>query len=218
MMCWDDMRNANIFLDFDGTLVDSNELKYHAYHRFLAVLDADLALDPQILEYFSMKAGSQVNRFQAVNDLLDFVKEKKFFFSRNGAELSAEFSFYLNSVVKQANIVPGSQKFLEKCNRLGVRIHVVSATPDSEIKEVVNHHFPSVNFTSISGGPATKAARLKLINSLEQPSRSLMIGDSDDDLLAASDVQIPFIGICFDGHERFSVRPEHTVTDFKELM
>jgi phosphoglycolate phosphatase len=76
-------------------------------------------------------------------------------------------------------------------------MHVVSGTPDGELRGVIQERGLAQFFRSVQGAPATKCDAFHRIAIDEGCARNdmLVVGDSMTEYLAAQDAGIPFLGI-----------------------
>jgi phosphoglycolate phosphatase-like HAD superfamily hydrolase len=202
------------FFDFDGVIVDSLGIKTDAFGDLFKEYGEDVV--HQVRDYHERNGG--ISRYE---------KFKYYYSALLHKDLTAEmidvldqqFSQLVVQKVVQAPCVEGVIEFLSLLNAKGKDCFIVSATPHSEIQNIIQlrkwEHF----FRDIVGSPRTKTENLK--NLLEkynfQPHNALYFGDARSDYLAASENGVAFIGVGKKNQELNSIKGIHIIADFKEL-
>lgn len=186
------MRNAlhAIVLDFDGVVLESNDLKTnafaHVFSRFPDHVDAMMAY------HHAHVSASRFNKFEhLVRDRLGRRDDEPLV-----AELAAAFSQFMRERLKTCPPVPGALAFLAEFSGR-VPLFVVSATPEPELLAVLEERNLAKYFTGVFGCPPwTKPAAVKasLARAGAAPGEAVMVGDSAGDWGAAQEAGIEFIG------------------------
>jgi len=180
-----------LILDFDGVIVQSVELKVQA---FLTIYEKeDRAKLEQLLEYQRRHGG--------VTRRLKFRHFEKHLFGRAGdaatvERLSAAYTRLVHDAVLACPFVPGAPEFLDLAYTRA-DLHVVSGTPQEELVDIVRRRELWRYFKSVQGAPASKPecfARILQTHGYT-PERTLAVGDSTTEYLAARDLRIPFLGV-----------------------
>jgi phosphoglycolate phosphatase-like HAD superfamily hydrolase len=178
-----------IVFDFDGTLLESAEIKTDAF--------AELFRDhPQhqreILEYHLAHAGiSRYLKFRAIyRDIL-----KRPLVQEEEERLGLTFQRLIAEQIAVCPYVPGARAFLQTVAGQ-YKCFIASGTPDAELQPLVAQRGLEEFFDEVHGAPAAKAEILKSIlrRHALAPSEVLSIGDALSDLEAARAEQIPFAG------------------------
>lgn len=191
----DDVLSCIIAVDFDGTLLDSNDLKYQA------VLKAQM--------------GAGLPKFDAELYAEQFIKQSGI--SRE-TKLIGEYGPSLgNAIVERYNALlqisfertslPAlSQKFLEICSNIQISPVIVSGSKRSEIVDIVRRsQLPFMPI--IYGDQDDKSSTL-----LELDAKCL-VGDSVVDLLAAQQIGIPFVFVSVFSWDKVNVRMKMSEID-----
>ncbi len=186
-----------IIFDFDGVIVDSVGLKTEAFASVYHGEAPDLVA--AAVEYQDVQGG--VGRREK------FAYLERTLFGRSGDaqsvdRLCARFAAAIDEGMQRVGFVPGAKAFLEAC--LGrVRMHLVSGTPEEELRRIVAERDLAHFFEQVIGSPTRKADAFRAI--LEDtgiaPERSLAIGDSLTEFEAATDTRIPFLAIVARGRQ-----------------
>ena len=97
--------------------------------------------------------------------------------------------------VVRSSEIEGVSCFIDACCNKSRSCDINSAAPQEEIRDIVNKRGIGKYFRYISGSPSTKTENLN--RSLNGKDRSSMIffGDSKEDISAADEMNIDFVGI-----------------------
>ena len=188
--------------DFDGTLVDSNNIKLNAFFQVTRnlpnskviieeILSRDVGDRNTIFQFFSRSMHSEHGISVNINDLID------------------NYTLLCENEVAQAKSMKDSEESLKKLVSMGIKIFISSATPEKTLNIIVNKRGNSHLFNGIYGSPNSKEMHIHTIMGLFQchPSEIIYIGDSEADRLAALRTNCYFFGV---GHDlsRFSIEPQ----------
>ena len=202
-----------LLLDFDGVVLASVSIKVQAYLTIYEKEDpAKLA---QVLAYQRLHGG--------VTRRLMFRHFETQLFGRAGdveavERLSAAYTRLVHDAVLTCPFVPGARRFLEIAYGRA-DLHVVSATPQEELVDIVRRRGLSVYFKGVHGAPATKPevfGRI-LADNRYVPDRTLAVGDSTTEYFAAAALGIPFLGVVPPGTSNPFVRHVPTVPSLETL-
>ena len=179
-----------IALDFDGTLVESNNIKDRAFEIiFCKWPEHTETMMRWHQTHDSIERGEKFRYFvQEVlalpgqNDLIE--------------KLSTRFGELTRSAIIECPFVKGAEDFL-KYIRYRYTIYLVSATPQSDLDQIIEAKGLSDYFKKVYGAPIKKNEILKKIMLTEKVSVNeiLYIGDSPEDQQCAKDLGIRFIGM-----------------------
>jgi phosphoglycolate phosphatase-like HAD superfamily hydrolase len=176
-------------LDFDGTLVESNNIKDCAFETIFSewpehtesMMQWHLANDAierrEKFRYFV----EEVLALSEQNDLIE--------------KLTARFGQLTKSAIVECPFVKGVEDFLEYIwNRFPV--YLVSATPQIDLVQIIEERKLCKYFKEIYGAPIRKIETLKKIMLSEKASADeiLFIGDSPEDQQSGELLGIEFIG------------------------
>jgi len=169
-----------IFIDFDGVIKDSVELKATAFQTLFS--ESSLKIS-DLIENHHLENGG-MSRFEKI----------PLYLSWSGINPSDEniiqYCIQFSNIVKKAVInspwVPGIINFLESMSKTK-RIFLLTATPKEEIdaiiKELRIEHF----FIKVYGSPTSKIESMRFVlkKFSINPNEAIMIGDSYKDYEAA---------------------------------
>lgn len=180
-----------LLLDFDGVIVDSVEIKVRAYS------DVYAGEDPQLLR--------QIDEYQILHGGVTrrdkFAHFERTLFGRPADDatldrLAAAYREHVYEAVLACRFIDGAEAFLEHAHG-HVDMHLISGTPRDELVDIVTQRGLAHYFDSVHGAPAKKPAAFAQIVASRgyDPARTVAVGDSITEYLAARDLGIPFLGI-----------------------
>ena len=186
-----------VILDFDGVVIESNDLKTQAFGRVFSRFPD---------HYEAMMAFHHANVF-----VTRFVKFHHLVVERLGRpegdplldELARDFSRETQARLSEAPLVPGAQAFLERVSA-AVPVYLASVTPQQELESLLAARGLSRYFTGIYGCPPWNkpAAIADILAAVGGADDVIFVGDSAGDQRAAAATGVEFIardsGLPFD--------------------
>ena len=179
------------FFDFDGVLADSVEVKTRAFARLFESHGPKVV--SRVIAHHRRYGGmTRMEKFcHYYSEYLDRILGDE-----EMADLCRRFSELVVDEVVAAPEISGAEKFLQRwCKRLAC--FVISATPEGEIREIVQRRGMAGYFKEVLGAPADKEQNLRLL--LDKyglsPSKCCFFGDAETDYLAARSCGIDFYGV-----------------------
>ncbi len=181
-----------LIFDFDGVLADSVEIKTQAFYEMYLCYGKGVA--SRVADHHRKNGGmSRADKF------IHYHQE---YLGLNLSEqeidqMSGKFSNLVNRKVIGSGEISGSIDFLERnCNQDYICC-VNSATPQDDIRMIVQEKGWAKYFSEVLGSPLTKESNLaELIGTFDVNKWDcLFFGDSNTDLEAASNSSIEFIGV-----------------------
>lgn len=185
-----EMQLKNIFFDFDGVLLDTVEAKGRAIAKHFEPYGADVY--QKVYQYHLNHGG--------MNRKLKIQECYKSFLGKNITDL--ELHKVLAAVGSEMRVelykckpVKGVLEFMKLQKESSCRAWVVSAAPEEELLPLAQHFGFSEYVEGIYGYPNKKS---EVIATLIQryslsPGECLMIGDAQEDYLAAESNNIKFL-------------------------
>lgn len=154
----------SISFDFDGTLVDTNELKAAVFNHMLTKYNVEILPSQNLVS---------ISRVELVRVLRGSNS------GRTSEQFSAELDSLVAAIYTQSKVIPEASDFVWKMLQLGAfKIGIVSANPENELRKYVRQCFPEVNFDFILGKPSSK---LEHIEAFRPKGEVWHIGDGPDD-------------------------------------
>ena len=182
-----------IVFDFDGTLIDSNRLKYDAYFE---LFPKDKLHSQVIKKVLTIKY--EESRFSILAEILRRLETKEVPASSDQAlnDLANRYNNLVVSGAKTCPEMPGAAKSIKQLSTR-YRLYVSSTTPDTPLKEIIDHRGWTGYFVDIFGYPHKKANTLQLIKKQEgiDSSELLVVGDGESDRKSAEENRCRFIHV-----------------------
>lgn len=201
-----------IFLDFDGVVVESSNIKSDAFYEVYKSYGEEIAT----------KARDYHIKYQGISRFAKFKEIHKIYLgkectSEEEHRLSELFSSIVLDKVLICPLVEGVIDFIE--SNKNIPFFLLSATPHTELLHIVSQRQLDSYFLEIYGAPTTKIQAGEQVIKKHGFSRENIIffGDSMSDYEASFYLTTKFVGRCVDIHEPF---PPHVVFihTFNDLM
>jgi phosphoglycolate phosphatase-like HAD superfamily hydrolase len=181
-------RTAALVFDFDGTLVDSSDIKQRAY--FAGISETVSAAESDIQDAY--RAHGTLNRVpQLSNAFRDLAGRDP-----NEQELESMVSKYSSFVRAHRNEIRPFDGILEFLARYRPKYHLVVASnaPQGELSTACDAMGLSGFLDRVFGYPASKAHAIEVVRKdwALPRSRILYIGDRREDGIVAEHVGVPF--------------------------
>ena len=178
-----------IIFDFDGVIAESVQVKTDAFAALYASYGADIV--SKVVEHHEANGG--MSRFEKIRlyheSFLNRTVTKE-----EITNLASQFSELVVEKVIDAPYVPGALEYIQQSYKQ-YKLFISTGTPMEEIRQILECREIANYFTDIFGSPERKPFHLKHILSKYdlKPDELIFFGDSNSDLNASKDVQIPFI-------------------------
>lgn len=179
-----------IVFDFDGTLVDSNQIKYEAYFE----------LFPQNEEYRTfihavLDTNFEESRFVILEKILKSTRHL-----HSGAnvlsitEMAHKYNSIVMDAVKKCPEMPGAEDIVRKLSK-HMPVYLSSTTPEMALREIVIHRGWGTYFKAIYGYPNKKNDTLKkiIIDENVIPGEVMVVGDGESDKTSACEGGCQFV-------------------------
>jgi phosphoglycolate phosphatase len=186
-----------VVFDFDGVLVESNDIKTeafaHVFARFPSHFDAMMDF------HHTHVSATRFAKFDHLLELLGRKGDRDLY-----ADLSSEFSAFTTKRVASAPLVPGAIDLLE-WTRARAKTYLASVTPESELLRILAALELTQFFVKIYGCPPW--SKVRAIHDVREsisalPSDIVLVGDSAGDQQAARESGVVFVprnsGLPFD--------------------
>jgi HAD superfamily hydrolase (TIGR01549 family) len=180
-----------IFFDFDGVLVESAKIKTDAFRTLFQEYERKTV--DKIIRYHQQHAG--ISRVIKIEHIFNTILEQPL--SKDKLEkLVAEYSRLVVERVISAPWIPGAHEFLLQLSP-NVSLFIISGTPEPELQFITQQRNITHIFKEILGSPTKKPVHINnlLRNYHLHAENCVFIGDALNDLRAANETKIPFIGI-----------------------
>ena len=200
-----------IVFDFDGVVLESNEVKTRAF----ATLFADHPTRQQIVEHHLANLG--VSRYDKFRYIYSEILERELT-EEAMVELDHRFSALVRQEILACPFVPGAPEALETLARR-LPLFIASATPESELREIVKARGLTVLFRGVLGSPRPKEDLLReVLQTLDVEADAVVfVGDTMNDLGCAQRVGMSFVGRVVDAERNPFPNTIRVVADLREL-
>jgi phosphoglycolate phosphatase-like HAD superfamily hydrolase len=184
------MTVSAILFDFDGTLVESLDVKIIAFASLYRSYGADV--ERAAVQHYREHSG--VSRLKRIRHCHEQILGE----APSDAEieeLGDLFGAMVEDKVVAAQWVPGAREFLEA--QLGVRpLFIASATPQEELERIIEKRGMTHYFDAIFGSPPDKTEIIYEIVATRrlEPRDTIMVGDGWADYEAAITNGVRFVG------------------------
>lgn len=184
-----------IILDFDGVILESVDVKTRAF-RELFSFSPDHVND--IVDFHIQNGG--MSRFDKIRYIYKNIFKKPLADEQYDF-LCSSFSELVFDGVLKSPFVNGAEDFLKDWSKKTL-LFVVSATPESEIMNIIERKGLRNYFKDIYGSPRLKQECIEeiLMNMNYNPKCAIFVGDALNDYRASNDVGVRFIGRVKTGH------------------
>jgi phosphoglycolate phosphatase-like HAD superfamily hydrolase len=186
-----------LILDFDGVILESNDVKTEAFERVFSQF-------PEHTEAMMAfhRDNVSITRFKKFDHLLKLMDRPDDQELR--AHLAATFSRLVFERMRGVPLVPGAASFLQTVTQ-SLPVYLASVTPAEELAEILQHRELDRWFRGVYGCPPwIKSKAILDVLDREQviPEEAMLIGDSAGDQRAALDTGVRFLardsGLSFD--------------------
>lgn len=179
-----------VFFDFDGVIVESNEVKIEAFRRIYEPY-GDEVVEKVLAEHVRQEGVSRVVKLERFHrDYLGIELD-----AAGLAELADRYCALVEEAVVAVAEVPGARAALaawrDRCP-----LYVVSGTPEDELRRIARRRGLDGYFRAVFGSPRRKTDIISavLAETGVAPDRTLFVGDSRTDYDAAKAVGARFLG------------------------
>lgn len=198
---------ANIFIDCDGVILDSNHIKEANISQVLAKYLSSETLS-MCLEYFNANPGIpreiKLSKYIESKHLLNKILD--------------EYNRLNLKSLKNAKLVEGVLDFLNAMRLAGKKVYMVSGGSEDELLSIFSYKNLLHYFDEILGGPKSKAENIRILN---YQGNSIFIGDSQLDLEVASIYKMDFIFVSgYTTYDLNNVQQKikfYTIQNFKQI-
>jgi phosphoglycolate phosphatase-like HAD superfamily hydrolase len=178
-----------VILDFDGVLVESNEVKDAAFEEFFSFYPD--YRDELIAFHRANHAHPRREKFVYAAQRMGRADDRSFL-----SEMEERFSALVSGRVIACPSVPGASEFLEEFHR-EVRLYISSVTPQVELQVILRGRELDCYFTEVFGNPPTpKKEAISRVLEREQleADEVAFVGDAMSDYQVATAAGLVFWG------------------------
>lgn len=183
------MTIKTIILDFDGVIVESEEIKNQAFRDLFS--DYPQYLDQIMSYHLEHKTTSRYEKFEhIVTHILGESYDNK-----RAEEINSQFSPFVRQRIIECPYVPGAEDFLRYFSSK-LTLYLVSATPQEELEMILKSRGIDKYFTRVYGNPWEKTDAIGEVMREEGfgPEAIVYVGDTMEDYKVANQLGISFVG------------------------
>jgi phosphoglycolate phosphatase len=202
-----------VIFDFDGTLVESNHVKEACLHRTVAGLCGGEAA----LKAARKTDGDRYHIFEGVARKLSTTSDLEAIASQARVLVNNYTRCCAMGIIAAAER-RGARHALAGLSRRGLRIWVLSATPDRHLTELLRRRRLTRWLRGSYGSSVSKEQGLRQIMTAERANRNnvLFVGDDPDDQRAARVVGVKFVAVI--AEPRLEARGRFAIHDLRPLV
>jgi|TARA_B110001450_G_C17625717_1_gene483055 phosphoglycolate phosphatase-like HAD superfamily hydrolase len=181
-----------VVFDFDGTLVDSNHIKIKGFYDVIEPSEAQRNLMSSILD------SNSGDRSQIFLEFLTRLQQDENIDLQGEVEfLVAKYSNHVDDMVIDAPEIEGAIDLLRFLKQKKIKIILSSATPESNLKKIINRKGWDFYFDDIFGAPRSKNdTLLHVLKKYSISNRDIfVVGDGIDDRRSAESIRCDFIPV-----------------------
>jgi len=186
------MKYRHIIFDFDGVLVESNEIRFNGFRKlFEGYPQGEIE---RLVSY--AKANGGVSRNKKIEYFFNEIRQEPIT-GELVNQWAAKFSELVEQDIVEAKPVEGSLKFLEDYFS-HFDFAIVSGSDQTELRRICEKRKIDHFFKIILGSPTEKKDNIAtLLSNLNwRHDKSVYVGDSNNDLEAAKSNNLDFVGRC----------------------
>ena len=182
-----------IVFDFDGTLIDSNQLKYDAFFKLFPSDDLHKKIVTEVLSEI-LEGSRYVILRETIKRRNTEMNEGEL--DNNVQVLAAKYNVIVADGAKHCKEKPGAKEVLESLSKR-YNLYLNSTTPETSLRDIVKHRKWENYFCDIFGYPNDKVSVLLEIIRKEtiDPDELLVVGDGKSDRDSANSVKCNFFRI-----------------------
>jgi len=203
------------FLDFDGVVLESTSVKTESFGELFESYGLDVK--SQVVQLHLRNRGlSRHEKFKMIyRDILDKTINEGII-----SDLAASFSDRVFKKLLKCSFVEGVQGFLERALTENHPVYVLSAAPQGELEQIIEHKNLRPYFQGVYGIPMTKveAGRTILGQNRYDPKSVRFVGDSLHDYDAAMALNVVFIGRWVNEDPHAFPKGVEVIRDFRGLL
>jgi phosphoglycolate phosphatase len=186
-----------VSFDFDGTLVNSNDIKKDTFFEIALPWDASGEVVTEVYERWPA-----ADRYEKTRKIAEGLINRKLLpedssVERWGARLANDYTACTERAITNCSEMPGASQALTELSEMGLLLFVNSATPISPLRRILELRHWAHFFRAVYGAEASKADNLRsLANESETTMNEIVhVGDQTDDRRGAEQFGCHFVAM-----------------------
>ena len=208
-----------VVFDFDGTLVDSNEIKRRTFFEIARSWNPSGEVVAAVLAIWPA-----ANRYEKTYKIAEELIRRKILPADSpleswAARLASEYTTRCESAIARCAEMPGATRTLEALAGMGLLLFVNSATPVDPLRRLLELRGWLRFFRNVYGAEASKSDNLRSI-ALEtgvELEEIVHVGDQHEDRCGAEQSGCHFVAMAGDGAGPADAEHPLCVRDLREL-
>ncbi|SEI37640.1 phosphoglycolate phosphatase [Allopseudospirillum japonicum] len=221
---------SGVLFDLDGTLIDSALDLATAVNHMRATFDLPAVEVAQVRLWVGEGAWILVQRalqdlyLHQLDNLLNSqvwdtnkLAQGEYLLPRDDARIQTGYQAFIQAYQetkgKHVRLYPGAQALLQQLYKLDIKLALVTNKPERFLASLLAQAQIDTYFTCVLGGDTLAQGKphpLPLLTACErlqvEPQKSLMIGDSRQDILAARAASITCVAVTYGYHQNQDLR------------
>ncbi len=207
------LKKKIFFFDFDGVIVNSNNIKAFNFYKIFDIQNTDLK--KKIINFHNNNIG--MSRYEKIQYFIDNFEELSNFQNRRNSLIKKFKDLCINDISK-CDEISGAFKFLKKIKNNKSNIILCSATPLFELKQILKKRKLNKIFDHIYGYPKIKSQIISNFIIKKKGKYHLgdyiYFGDSNSDYQAAKNNNIDFVRVKSNKNFNYSNKKIMAINDF----
>jgi phosphoglycolate phosphatase-like HAD superfamily hydrolase len=206
------MKWKNIIFDFDGVIVNSNEIRIEGFAELFT--DYPESEIKKLLKYARENGG--ISRYIKIRFFFEEIKKMPIS-EEDVNRLAHQYSILVTEKVERASSVPGAVEFIDKYSSF-YRLAIVSGSDQLELRGICKERDIAKYFCTILGSPIGKSKNIRTLIDVQgwDHEECLYVGDSINDYDAAFLNNVSFLGVN-SGAFDWATKPVPSINDLNEL-
>ena len=206
---------STIIFDFDGVILESVSVKTEAFRTLFSFAPEN---QEEIVKFHIKNGG--ISRYDKIRYIYSNILHKDLSDEQFNT-MSDRFADLVFNNVIHSPFVPGAKEFIKK-NYHKYFLFVVSATPEDELRQIIDIIGLTQYFKGIYGAPEKKVDHINAILTMTNSKKenTIFVGDALNDCKAAESSGIRFVGRVLPGEPDYftgSPEVEYTIRTFYDL-
>lgn len=206
-----------IVFDFDGVIVDSNQLKYDAFFELFPATDSRAQQAVKKI----LSASRESTRQDILKQIFINLRTESNQIEKLVIEYSEKYNQKVQTGITKNRLISGAVDILSKLQQ-SYSLYIVSTTPQVAVRETIRNLGLDKYFLEVFGVPTAKADNLKNIMDKENVGGSevLLVGDGESDHRAAKKFKCHFIGLAnkFNGWQDVDFPLIHDLVEVQSMI
>lgn len=208
-----------VVFDFDGTLVDSNDIKRETFFEIVRPWDASGTVVSEVFERWPGDDRYGKTRRIAEELINRELLPKDSSLEYWGKRLANDYTTHCENAIANCAERPGATQALEELSAMGLMLFVNSGTPTEPLRRLLELRNWAHIFQAAYGAEGTKAGNLKSIALKSGAARHeiVHVGDQPDDWRGAEEFGCHFVAMAVAPSDSAVRESPLLIEDLREL-